>query len=569
MAPRLDLPPLRPQKAPLTPLQTQRSLELVLGLALAIALLLRLLNLSTREFWYDEVLSLLLTTGQKPLYTTPSEVAVPLSQYTALLSLPPEPSLGAIAKTLQGLFRGLYAGEPHPPLFFLGQHLWLRLFGNGEWAMRSLPALWSVGAIAAAFGLGRTLLGRRGGLLFAALLATNPFYLFHSLNVRMYTPLALWVILSAWALLKLMPETGQDRQPSDRRGWQMVLIASIAAGLMTFYLFAYWVIALAGLVLLVDRRHWWQQGLRLGMGVLLTLPWAVWGTLKQLRSADFARFSTVKEAENPIFLHFQDVLQTLGIHLFTGDWVTTLPLGTVRLIGLVGLLTLVSICVSLWNDDDRRSLKIAFVMGIVPLLLALGVDGVAGKFTLGFGWGRTLICSLPGCLLLIALGIERSGRWRNWLSTAILLVYLTIDISDLSVRHRQVFHQIAALLEQDPAIPTLVALNSQAWGHINRLAYYVPDHLSVSLLAQPSANLATALEKTLTLNDYPYQRVLWLESGTPLWSPPTTDAERQQVEKILSDRFQFIQANDLSGTMKLDRFNLKLYKRASSSPLNP
>ncbi len=567
MAPRLDSPLLRPQKAPPTPLPTQR-LELVLGLALAIGILLRLLNLNTREFWYDEVLSLLLITGQKTQYTTPSEVAVPLSHYTALLSLPSESSLGAIAKTLQGLFRGLYAGEPHPPLFFLGQHVWLRLFGNGEWAMRSLPALWSVGAIAAAFGLGRTLLGRRGGLLFAALLATNPFYLFHSLNVRMYTPLAFWVILSAWALLKLMPKGEQNRQPLDRRRWQIILIGSIAAGLMTFYLFAFWVIALAGLVLVADRRHWWQKGLRLGMGVLLTLPWVVWGTLKQLRSADFARFSTTKEAGNPLLLHVQEGLQTLGIHLLTGDWATALPLGTVRLLGLVGLLALVSICVILWNDDDRRALKIASVMGMVPLLLALGVDVVAGKFTLGFGWGRALICILPGCLLLITVGIERSGRWRNWLSMSILLVYLTIDISDLSVRHRQVFHQIAALLEQDPTVPTLVALNSQAWGHVNRLAYYVPDHLSVSLLAQPSADLATALTKTLTLNS-PYQRVLWLESGRPLWSPPTTDAERQQIEKILSDRFQFIQTNDLSGTMNLDRFSLKLYKRASSSSLNP
>ncbi|KAM3114285.1 glycosyltransferase family 39 protein [Phormidesmis sp. 146-33] len=566
MAPGLDSL-LRPQKAPLTPLQTQR-IEFVLGLALAIGILLRLLNLSTREFWYDEVLSLLLITGQKIQYAMPPDVAVPLSQYTALLRLPSESSLGAIAKTLQGLLRGLYAGEPHPPLFFLVQHGWLRLFGNGEGAMRSLPALWSVGAIVAAFGLGRTLLGRRGGLLFAALLATNPFYLFHSLNVRMYTPLALWVILSTWALLKLIPQKGQEKQLNNRR-WQMILIGSIAAGLMTFYLFAYWVIALAGLVLLVDHRHWWQQGLRLGMGVLLTVPWALWGTLKQLRSADFDRFSTLKAAGNPLLLHVQDVLQTLGIHLFTGDWATALPLGAVQTIGLVGLLILVSICISLWKADDRRVLKVAAVMGMGPLLLALGVDIAAGKFTLGFGWGRALLCILPGCLLLIALGIERSGRWRNWLSTGILLVYLTIDISDLSGRPRQVFHQIADLLKQDPTVPTLVALNSQAWGHVNRLAYYVPDHLSVSLLAQPSATLATALEKTLTLNNSPYQRVLWLESGRPLWSPPTTDTERQQVEKILSDRFQFIQSSDLSGTMNLDRFSLKLYKRASSPLLNP
>ncbi len=48
-----------------------------------------------------------------------------------------------------------------------------------------------------AYGLGRVVLGHRGGLLLAALLGINPFYLFHSLNLRMYAPLVLWATLSA------------------------------------------------------------------------------------------------------------------------------------------------------------------------------------------------------------------------------------------------------------------------------------------------------------------------------------------------------------------------------------
>ena len=43
------------------------SLEWLLLSAIALAVLLRILNLGSREFWYDEVLSLLISTGKRCL----------------------------------------------------------------------------------------------------------------------------------------------------------------------------------------------------------------------------------------------------------------------------------------------------------------------------------------------------------------------------------------------------------------------------------------------------------------------------------------------------------------------
>ncbi|MCP2732469.1 hypothetical protein NJ959_28975, partial [Symplocastrum sp. BBK-W-15] len=136
----------------------------ILLIVIAIAVILRIVNLGSREFWYDEVLSLLLAGGQKNAYQTPGEVPVILADYKPLLSLPIENSINDIVKTIANLLKGL-AAEPHPPLFFLTQHFWLRLFGNGEGAMRSLETLFSIGAIGSAYGLGSCLLGNRGGLL--------------------------------------------------------------------------------------------------------------------------------------------------------------------------------------------------------------------------------------------------------------------------------------------------------------------------------------------------------------------------------------------------------------------
>ncbi|RCJ39722.1 hypothetical protein A6770_11595 [Nostoc minutum NIES-26] len=540
------------------------SLEWLLLSAIAVAVVLRILNLGSREFWYDEVLSLLISTGQKSAYNSPGDAPVVLAEYTSLLKLPVEAGMREFFLTLGQLFRSLLGGEPHPPLFFVSQHFWLRLFGNSEMAMRSLNTLLSIAAMGSAYGLGRVVLGNRGGLLLAALLGINPFYLFHSLNLRMYAPLVLWATLSAWSLLHLIYQ--QDNR--NRRNWllwNVVLIGSVAAGLLTFYLYAYWIITLAVLVLYRDRQHWWQHALRLGAGVVLTFPWVIWGTLKQLRNADLKRFGAAKEVGSVWLNHLQDVAQTLGINLLIGDWVSSLAPISVTMAGCLVILLLLICSISLWHRGEQKNLGVALILGILPLLLALGVDIATKKFTLGFGWGRTMIIILPGCLLLLTLWIERGipGQWRTPVVASLLLLYLTISIGDFNLRQRSVFHAVADLIVKDGNQPTLIAMNSKAWGHVMRLAYYIPPQASVMLLAEKPANLATSLEKVLKDKAEQYPRLLWLDSSDPVWSRLETEAEiereNQRIQQILLPHFQLTNTQHLSGTMPLDKFTAKLY----------
>jgi uncharacterized membrane protein len=541
------------------------SLELFLLAAIAIAVILRIINLGSREFWYDEVLSLLLSAGQKGLYKTPADLPVILSKYTPLLSLPVEKGLSDIAITGEKLLKGLVA-EPHPPLFFIGQHLWLRLFGNTEAAMRSLVALYSLGAIASAYGLGRCLLGHRGGLLLAALLGLNPYYLFHSLNVRMYGSLVFWTVLSTWALLELIHLKSENRAKSWQKKWlwRVILMASVVGGLMTFYYFVYMLIAMAALVLWLDRRRWWQYGLCFGTSLLITVPWLLWGTRQQFRNADLERFSAPNSLIKSAWQHLQDVLHPLGIHLILGDWVSSFPPAMPILAG-IGAIALLLVCsLSLWQRHQHQLLGIALMLGIAPLLLMLTIDVITGKFTLGFGWGRSVIFILPGCLLLLAIGIERAaGKWQPTAAIALVLLYLTISAADFSLRHRWMFEQIADIIEQKPKTPTLIVMNSPAWGHVLRLAYYLPPTAPVRLLAQKSEQLAPLLAKTLANEGDRYQRILWLDSARPVWGETSTQEQRKQVQQILDSQFQLENTQQLSGTSELDQFNLNLYQRDS------
>jgi uncharacterized membrane protein len=458
----------------------------------------------------------------------------------------------------------------------------LRLFGNSEAAMRSLGALYSIGSIGCAYGWGRYFLGHRGGLLLAALLGLNPYFLFHSLNIRMYCPLVFWTLLSGWATLELigginsrltkkeLTSTANSKKTQKIWIWSVIQIFAVTAGFMTFYYFLFWVATLGVLVLLRDRKYWWHHGLRLSSGIALTTPWLLWGTRQQLNNADLERFSAASNWLEAAGRHLEGVFHTLGIQLIVGDWASILSPLALTVAGIGAIALLITVSLSLWHSQQRQILVVALVLSILPLLLMSAVDIASGKFTVGFGWGRSLIFILPGCLLLIALFLEKTqATWRTPVAVSLIILYLSLNITDFSFRSRSMFQQIAGIIEQQSAKPTLIAMNSNAWGHVLRLAYYLPSNSSVMLLAQKSFKLAPALEQTLLTQPESYQSILWLESDRPVWGSPATEAERKQVQEILAKEFQLVQTKRLLGTWELDHFTANLYQRTlSQSSIN-
>lgn len=550
--------------SPLTSVKPEKKLSIAFFLFIIIALgvILRIIFIGSREFWFDEVLSLLLSTGQKQSYRNPGDLPFLIKTYQPLLTLPSENSWKDSIQTVIAMLRGLSA-EPHPPLFFLSQHFWLRWWGNGETAMRSLPAIISIGGIFGGYGLGKVVLGRRGGLILAALMAVNPFFLFHSLNVRMYGYLIVWTTLAAWSFLALVYHSPTSRWRFW--GFNLLFIASITAGCLTFYTFLYWLVSLVILVFYLDRRRWWQHGLRMGIGVLGFVPWAMWGLRQQLRNGDFARFNTSLSWGETLRQHLFDVTQTLGIQVLMGDTVTSLPTFLSLLAGIVSIALLGIATVRLWRQKIYQPLIIALMLGVFPLLLTLAFDLVSGKFTVGFGWGRSISYCLPGLLLLLAVWLEKAtGKRQNFVVISILLLYLLISIADFTLRPRQVFGQVSAIVQQYPSESTLIVMNTRADGHVLRLAYYLPQNTSVALLAQNPSDLAPTLEKVLNDPKYAYSRLILLDSARPVWGAPQTEAERQQfqadVQKVLDNRFQLQQNQSTRGTWTLDDFTISVYE---------
>jgi mannosyltransferase len=265
------------------------------------------------------------------------------------------------------------ASDIHPPLYYWLLSVWVRLFGIGETAVRSLSALLGVVLVTLTYALGRLLVGRWVGLAAALLAAINPFQVYYSQEARMYMLLA---VLTAGVMLALVRVVGRGSWAA----WGALVLLE-TSGLYTHHSFAFIVLVLnlayTLWLLLTWRRapvtwrslNWVISQVAV---VVLYLPWlptaiqqvTTWPSPSQTTALFPALAGTWR------WLVFGPMIET---------GVAIVPLLVAALLGLVGL-------------------------------LGLGA-GWMGKPTLPSGWSAGLLALWLGLpvLLMLALGLYREA----------------------------------------------------------------------------------------------------------------------------------------------------------------
>jgi 4-amino-4-deoxy-L-arabinose transferase-like glycosyltransferase len=295
------------RRASSTPGISPLALGLILAAILCAAALLRFYRLDHQSFWNDEGNS--------------ARIA--------------ERSLGLI---LEGA-----AGDVHPPGYYLLLHAWRRLFGQSEFALRSLSVVAGLGLVSCTWLLGRHLSGRAVGLIAASLSALSPFAVYYSQEARMYALLGALAAAATYVTHRTLEDLGQGAR-EGRRGSQMLQLVAYAlvnaAGLYTHYTFVFVLIAHNVAFLLRWLVGWarsrarcrglvWWAGAQVGCG-LLYLPWlptalnaAGWSPARGDPKAgsallDVARVLTVGETQ-PLGAGSVAVAVTLGL-MVVGLW---------------------------------------------------------------------------------------------------------------------------------------------------------------------------------------------------------------------------------------------------------
>ena len=172
---------------------------LVLSVILLLALGLRLYRLDAQSLWNDEGTSVALAQRDLPTITRNA------------------------------------AGDIHPPLYYYLLHFWIRLAGQGEFAVRSLSVLAGVALVGGAYLLGRRLFGLPTAILAALISALSPFQVYYSQEARMYVFVSLFGLLSMIAYERLLSSSVFTREGHMR--WDIVLSvgAYVLTSLLTIY----------------------------------------------------------------------------------------------------------------------------------------------------------------------------------------------------------------------------------------------------------------------------------------------------------------------------------------------
>ncbi len=214
-------------------MKSSRHYWLLAGILL-LGAVLRFWHLDFKPLWMDEVITAVFSLGHT-YQVVPVGKALPLSAFEQVFTLNAQATCAQISETVS-------VQSVHPPLFFCGMHEWLGWLNplpvSWVWKLRSLPALFGVGAIAALYLLNRIAFSPKAGLVGAALMAVSPFAVYLSQEARHYTLPMLLVILALTGLYAMLVDGQRQRiRLPIWLGW--IAVNSIGFYVHYFFLLAF------------------------------------------------------------------------------------------------------------------------------------------------------------------------------------------------------------------------------------------------------------------------------------------------------------------------------------------
>jgi uncharacterized membrane protein len=220
--------------------------------AIFVGLILRLLNLTGKPLWMDEVITQIFSLGQTyDVVTTGSTSTV--AAIAEVLQFTPT--------TCDAITSHVMVQSVHPPLFFCMLHQWLALLQHSGfdlvWQMRSFAALLGTATIGLAYAIGRVAFrSQRIALGSAWVMAVSPFAIYLSQEARHYTmPMAI-----VMAGLLCLSQIQQDWRNGKINPW--VWIGWTIAQTLGLYTHYFCVMATIGQIsaLLIWQWYWRRTG---------------------------------------------------------------------------------------------------------------------------------------------------------------------------------------------------------------------------------------------------------------------------------------------------------------------
>ncbi len=364
----------------------------ILAAILLVAAFLRFFRLGHQSLWIDEIL----TIGS---YTSPP---APIPYWKKLL------------------------WDMHGPLYSLLMHFWSMVNGSEAW-LRTPSAAAGVVSVLFIYRWIRKIGSESSALAAAMILAFNPFHIYYSQELRFYSFLTMFLLLSMIAFARF------EEKPS----WRSGIILGITLGLACLSHFMALFLCGGILVHSFVTRKVKGDYLRFGaVAAVITLifvsPWIYREIyfLRQINVVDISDLPDPSRLRGDLTLNrwsypyifyafsvgfsFGPGLRTLrgvssGLELVKGYW---LPLISVSIVfGAAALL-------GLMESIKKRTLSLFLSI----LLFSIGAASLAAMWNIKVFNVRYLMSAFPVFIAMTAFGISGGGRWKRILLSAVMSI---------------------------------------------------------------------------------------------------------------------------------------------------
>jgi mannosyltransferase len=439
---------------------TKTALIVLFAACMVLATALRLFQLGTSNFWYDEAETIGYATNLFPIR------------------------------------------DIHPPTYYAIVHVVMQL-GISEFWVRLPSFLMGVAAVAMVFSIGRMIVSNQVALIATLLVSISPILIWHSQDARMYSQVILGCLLIVYFYIQIL-----------RRGTTLDWVGYVFAALFAAYtqLYAVLLIGVLNLHLLIFHRHLLMRWIV--AQVLLVLGYAPWiiflvtmppeqigGAQRTLAAFPYTFFAfTNGYTLGPSILE----LRTFSL----GTLVPYLPL--IVPIMLAVAILFVAGAVYLWRNN-RETAALIILWAVLPAVIGVAVPFIVRSMTYNV---RYVLFSVPAFLLILAGGVVSLKRYRlGSVLLVVVILYNSISLYNHFADGRYAKEDVRSAAE-------FVAANASAEDHIlvitvDRLFrwYYEPDNLIVSNPASATTDqiFNTAISGT--------DRV-WLVESRPWQSDP-------------------------------------------------
>ena len=301
-----------------------------------------------------------------------------------------------------------------PSLHYLLLHTWMSL-GPDEFFAKLFSVYLGLLAVAVTFVVGRRLFGPKVGLGGALLMAVSPFQIYYAREVRMYSQLLFFGVLSVFFFVRCLGEIGNGHGDAFSTRWRdwlgLVLSTSLLVNSHTLGFIVPLTVGAVALVLRWRQRGFVWRLLLSGVAVcILASPWLLFVLPAQLGRVARTFWVSRPSLMSPLVTLY---LFLVG-HSVPPTW------SAVALFSTLGL-SVVAICEV--RKRFSQSVALLLVWLFAPIVIVWCVSLISPIYL-----DRLFITGAPAFYLLLVLGFESMPRVLRWLLGGVLGVMMLLSL---------------------------------------------------------------------------------------------------------------------------------------------